>query len=152
MKACRCRESTSHSPHQWVRDQVETDERTNGREAGTLRDGSPGRGVHHPRTQDRQEFLGKHPLMRVEHDGRYLMVASQGGSPKHPSWYYNLKADPDALTVQDGADVFEAHATELTGDEREEWWQRAVAAYPSYATYQQRTDRVIPIFLVERRE
>jgi deazaflavin-dependent oxidoreductase (nitroreductase family) len=89
--------------------------------------------------------------MRVEHDGKYLMVASQGGAPTHPVWYHNVKANPDALMVQDGADRWDGHARELEGAEREEWWERAVAAYPSYADYQRRTDRLIPVFLVERR-
>jgi deazaflavin-dependent oxidoreductase (nitroreductase family) len=89
--------------------------------------------------------------MRVEHDGAYAMVASQGGAPKHPNWYFNLKADPDALMVQDGADLFDATARELEGEEREIWWNRAVAAYPNYAVYQTRTDRLIPVLLAERR-
>ena len=79
------------------------------------------------------------------------MVASQGGAPEHPSWYFNLKADPDALMIQDGADRFDATARELEGEEREVWWQRAVAAYPNYAVYQTRTDRLIPVLLAERR-
>jgi deazaflavin-dependent oxidoreductase (nitroreductase family) len=89
--------------------------------------------------------------MRVEHDGAYAMVASQGGSPKHPVWYHNLKADPEALVVQDGPEPFDARARELSGEEREEWWERAVAAYPNYADYQRKTDRLIPVFLAERR-
>ena len=95
--------------------------------------------------------IRKTPLMRVEHDGAYAMVASQGGSPKHPVWYHNLKADPEALTVQDGPEPFDARARELSGEEREEWWERAVAAYPTYAEYQRKTDRLIPVFLAERR-
>jgi F420H(2)-dependent quinone reductase len=90
--------------------------------------------------------------MRVEHDGSYLMVASKGGAPEQPAWYYNLKANPDALTVQDGPEPFDAHATELSGDERADWWERAVAAFPTYASYQLKTDRLIPIFLVQRRD
>jgi deazaflavin-dependent oxidoreductase (nitroreductase family) len=139
------------SPHKWVRDQVETYERTNGREANTqIPSGLPI--VVFTTRGHKSGKLRKLPLMRVEHDGRYAMVASQGGSPRHPAWYFNLKADPDALTVQDGADVFDAHARELSGEEREEWWQRAVAAYPPYADYQRKTDRLIPVFLVERRD
>ena len=79
------------------------------------------------------------------------MVASQGGSPEHPNWYYNLKADPDALMVQDGAERFDARGRELEGEEREIWWRRAVAAYPPYAEYQTRTERTIPVLLAERR-
>ena len=76
------------------------------------------------------------------------MVGSMGGAPKHPEWYLNLKADPDALMVQDGADRFDASARELSGEEREIWWQRAVQAYPSYAKYQEKTDREIPVLLL----
>ncbi len=95
--------------------------------------------------------IRKFALMRVEHDGKYAMVGSVGGAPKHPEWYLNLKADPDALMVQDGADRFDATARELQGDERAIWWQRAVEAYPTYAKYQERTNRQIPVLLAERR-
>jgi len=138
------------SPQQWVRDQVETYERTDGREANTLADtGLPV--VIFTTRGNKSGKLRKTPLMRVEHDGAYAMVASQGGAPKHPVWYYNLKADPTALMVQDGAERFDATARELSGDERAVWWQRAVAAYPPYAEYQKKTDRQIPVFVAERR-
>jgi deazaflavin-dependent oxidoreductase (nitroreductase family) len=138
------------SPQQWVRDQVARYEATDGREANTLRD--TGRPVVIFTTRGKKSGkLRKTPLMRVEHDGAYAMVASQGGAPQHPSWYFNLKADPDALMVQDGADRFDATARELEGEEREIWWKRAVEAYPSYADYQTRTDRLIPVLLAERR-
>jgi deazaflavin-dependent oxidoreductase (nitroreductase family) len=138
------------SPQKWVRDQVETYERTDGREANTLRDtGLPV--VIFTTRGNKSGKLRKTPLMRVEHDGAYAMVASQGGAPKHPVWYYNLKADPTALMVQDGAERFDATARELSGEERAVWWERAVAAYPSYADYQKKTDRQIPVFLAERR-
>ena len=88
--------------------------------------------------------------MRVEHDGAYLLVASKGGAPEHPQWYRNLQADMTALTVQDGPEPFDAVARELSGAERDEWWARAVAAYPPYADYQVKTDRLIPILLAER--
>jgi deazaflavin-dependent oxidoreductase (nitroreductase family) len=88
--------------------------------------------------------------MRVEHDGEYALVASLGGAPKHPVWYYNLKADPEAVTIQDGAEPFPARVREVTGDERADWWERAVAAYPDYAEYQKRTDRTIPVFVATR--
>lgn len=91
---------------------------------------------------------GKIPLMRVEHEGRYGAVASKGGSPRHPVWYFNLKADPH-LELQDGSVRQEMTAREVTGDEKAEWWQRAVAAYPPYAEYQEKTDRVIPVFVLE---
>jgi deazaflavin-dependent oxidoreductase (nitroreductase family) len=138
------------SPQKWVRDQVEQYERTGGREANTLRDtGLPI--VIFTTRGNKSGKLRKTPLMRVEHDGKYLMVASQGGAPKHPVWYHNVKADPNALVVQDGPAPFDATARELSGEERAIWWERAVAAYPSYADYQRRTDRQIPIFVVERR-
>jgi deazaflavin-dependent oxidoreductase (nitroreductase family) len=138
------------SSQQWVRDQVARYEATDGREANTLRDtGLPV--VLFTTRGKKSGKIRKMPLMRVEHDGAYAMVASQGGAPEHPSWYFNLKADPDALMVQDGADRFDATARELEGEEREIWWQRAVAAYPTYAVYQTRTDRLIPVLLAERR-
>ena len=88
------------------------------------------------------------PLMRVEEGGRYAMVASKGGDPKHPSWYFNVRASP-AVTVQDGDKVLEGTAREVEGDEREHWWALAVAAYPPYAEYQTKTARQIPVFVVE---
>ncbi|MCH5642701.1 MULTISPECIES: nitroreductase family deazaflavin-dependent oxidoreductase [unclassified Gordonia (in: high G+C Gram-positive bacteria)] len=88
------------------------------------------------------------PLMRVEEDGRYAMVASKGGAPSHPSWYHNIKAHPQ-VTVQDGAEVRELTAREVDGDERAHWWDLAVAAYPPYAEYQTKTDRQIPVFVLE---
>ena len=138
------------SPQKWVRDQVARYEATDGREANTLRDtGLPV--VLFTTRGKKSGKIRKIALMRVEHDGAYAMVASQGGATKHPNWYFNLKADPDALMVQDGADLFDATARELEGEEREIWWNRAVAAYPNYAVYQTRTDRLIPVLLAERR-
>jgi deazaflavin-dependent oxidoreductase (nitroreductase family) len=138
------------SPEQWVRDQVARYEATDGREANTL--GDTGLPVVIFTTRGRRSGkLRKTPLMRVEHEGRYAMVASQGGAPSHPVWYHNVTADPTALMVQDGADRFDATARELAGDERAEWWERAVAAYPPYAEYQSRTERQIPVLIAERR-
>ncbi|WNG91910.1 nitroreductase family deazaflavin-dependent oxidoreductase [Mycobacterium sp. ITM-2016-00318] len=88
------------------------------------------------------------PLMRVEEGGRYAMVASKGGDPEHPAWYHNVKADP-AVTVQDGDTVAPMTARELDGAERDHWWALAVEAYPPYAEYQTKTDRLIPVFVVE---
>lgn len=88
------------------------------------------------------------PLMRVEEDGKYAMVASKGGDPKHPSWYFNVKANP-AVTVQDGDKVTTGTAREIEGAEREHWWKLAVEAYPPYAEYQTKTTRQIPLFVVE---
>jgi deazaflavin-dependent oxidoreductase (nitroreductase family) len=91
------------------------------------------------------------PLMRVEHDGSYGLVASKGGAPEHPNWYHNLVANPH-VELQDGTVTKEYDARELSGDERQEWWERSVAAYPPYAEYQQKTDRLIPVFVLEPRE
>ena len=88
------------------------------------------------------------PLMRVEENGRYAMVASKGGDPQHPLWYHNVKANP-RVTVQDGDKVAELTARELDGAEREHWWNLAVQAYPPYAEYQTKTSRLIPVFVVE---
>ncbi|MDX6206180.1 MAG: hypothetical protein QOF39_2237, partial [Frankiales bacterium] len=90
----------------------------------------------------------KNPLMRVEHGGRYAAVASQGGAPTNPTWYYNLKAHP-LVEVQDGPTRQDMTARELSGEERAVWWDRAVAAYPDYADYQLKTERQIPVFLLE---
>ena len=91
------------------------------------------------------------PLMRVEHDGRYGLVASKGGAPEHPLWYHNLSANPH-VELQDGTVTKEYDARELSGDERAQWWERSVAAYPPYAEYQEKTDRQIPVFVLEPRE
>jgi len=138
------------SPSQWVRDQVEAYERSGGQEANTLAD--TGLPVVIVTTRGgRSGKIRKTALMRVEHDGAYALVASKGGAPENPVWYYNLKADPDAAMVQDGPEPFDAHVEEVSGDERAEWWERAVAAYPPYAEYQTKTDRQIPVFVARRR-
>ncbi len=136
------------SSRAWVRDQVELYESSGGTQGTTLRDtGLPvviitNRGA-------RSGKVRKTPLMRVEHDGRYAVVASQGGAPSHPLWYYNFRADP-RVELQDGPHKWDMVARELTGDERAEWWQRAVAAFPPYAEYQRKTARQIPVFVLER--
>ena len=130
----------------WVRDQVETYERTGGQEANTLRD----TGIPVIIVTMRGAETGnirKIALMRVEHDGEYALVASFGGAPKHPVWYWNLRAYPDDVLIQDGPEPFRASVREVEGDERAEWWDRAVAVYPSYAAYQERTDRLIPVLV-----
>jgi F420H(2)-dependent quinone reductase len=91
--------------------------------------------------------LRKTPLMRVEHDGEYAVVASLGGAPKHPVWYYNVVANPD-VELQDGPDKWDMVATEVTGADKAVWWDRAVAAFPDYADYQKKTDREIPVFVL----
>jgi len=89
----------------------------------------------------------KTPVMRVEHGGEYALVASKGGAPEHPVWYYNLVADPDSIALQDGPAPFDVVVRQASGDEKAEWWERAVAAYPPYAEYQAKTDRQIPLFI-----
>jgi deazaflavin-dependent oxidoreductase (nitroreductase family) len=135
------------SPAKWVRDQVELYESSGGTEGTTLR-GTGLPVVVVTSLGARSGKVRKNPLMRVEHDGRYLAVASQGGAPTHPTWYHNLKAHP-LVELQDGPAKQDMTARELTGDERAQWWERAVAAYPSYADYQLRTSREIPVFLLE---
>lgn len=95
-------------------------------------------------------LLRKVPLMRVEHDGRYAIVASLGGAPKHPVWYFNVTAEPH-VELQDGTATGDFTAREVTGDEKAVWWERAVAAYPDYTDYQEKTDRQIPVFVLEPR-
>jgi F420H(2)-dependent quinone reductase len=134
----------------WVRDQVELYEGSGGTKGTTLRDtGLPvviitNLGVRSGKTR-------KTPVMRVEHEGRYAAVASQGGAPTNPAWYYNFRAHPE-VTLQDGSRRWQMVAREVTGAERDEWWQRAVAAYPPYADYQRRTTRTIPVFVLEPTE
>ena len=133
---------------EWVREQVEEYESSGGTKGLTLR-GMPV--VIVTSRGNKTGKLRKTPVMRVEHDGKYAAVASLGGAPKNPVWYHNLQADPDAVVIQDGPEPFDASVRELSGDERAEWWDRAVAAYPPYADYQAKTDRVIPVFLATKR-
>lgn len=91
--------------------------------------------------------LRKTPLMRVEHDGQYAIVASLGGAPKNPVWYYNVVKNP-RVELQDGTVTGDYEAREVFGDEKAQWWERAVAAYPDYADYQTKTDRQIPVFVL----
>ncbi|MEU6017602.1 nitroreductase family deazaflavin-dependent oxidoreductase [Streptomyces sp. NPDC047515] len=133
------------SPAQWVRDQVELFESSGGSE-GTMMRGLPviiltTRGA-------RSGKIRKTPLMRVEHDGAYAVVASQGGAPEHPVWYHNVVADP-RVELQDGPVRQDMNAREVTGEEKALWWQRAVDAFPDYADYQLKTDRQIPVFVLE---
>jgi deazaflavin-dependent oxidoreductase (nitroreductase family) len=138
------------SPSEWVRDQVQAYEASGGTEANTL--GDTGLPIVIVTTRgNKSGNVRKTPLMRVEHDGDYALVASQGGAPTHPVWYYNLKAAPDSVFVQDGPEPFAVDVHEATGEEREVWWERAVAAYPPYAEYQTRTERTIPVFIATKR-
>jgi F420H(2)-dependent quinone reductase len=138
------------SPRQWVRDQVEAYERSGGEQANTLREtGLPV--VIVTMRGNKTGAVRKIALMRVAHDGEYALVASMGGAPKNPVWYYNLQANPDEVTIQDGSEPFAASVREVTSAERAAWWERAVAAYPPYAEYQQRTERQIPVFIASRK-
>lgn len=138
------------SAFEWVRNQVAEYEASRGQKANTLRD--TGLPVIIVTTRgNKTGKIRKFALMRVEHEGEYALVASLGGAPKHPVWYYNLKADPSALVIQDGPEPFDAVAREVSGEEKKVWWERAVAAYPPYADYQARTDREIPVFVASRR-
>jgi len=137
------------SPSEWVRDQVEAYEASGGSEANTLRD--TGLPIVVVTTKgNKSGKVRKTPLMRVEHDGEYALVASKGGAPTHPVWYYNLLADPD-VQIQDGAEPAEYSVREVSGEERQQWWDRAVQAYPPYAEYQVKTERQIPVFVASRR-
>ena len=133
------------SPIKFVADQVALYEATGGVEGGTLEDKPvvilSTRGRHSGKVR-------KSPLMRVEHNGTYAVVASMGGAPKHPVWYLNLIASP-SVTLQDGANVYEMAAREVDGDERARWWALAVDAWPAYAEYQTKTDRQIPVIVLE---
>ena len=135
----------------WFRDQVDLYERSGGTEGTTLMDtGLPV--VVVTMRGHRSGKIRKAPVMRVEHDGQYAVVASKGGDPKHPDWYWNLKANPDEVTLQDGPEVLEVTVRELDeGDERDQWWERAVEAYPPYAEYQEATERRIPVFVATRK-
>ncbi|MCS0498682.1 nitroreductase family deazaflavin-dependent oxidoreductase [Protaetiibacter mangrovi] len=133
------------STSDWARTQAEAFEASDGAEANELR-GKPiivltSRGA-------RSGKLRKNALMRVEHDGSYAVVASKGGAPQHPAWYHNLVADPH-VELQDGPVKRDYRARELTGEERELWWARANEVWPDYAGYQTRTERLIPVFLLE---
>jgi deazaflavin-dependent oxidoreductase (nitroreductase family) len=133
------------SPAQWVRDQVELYESSGGTEGLTLRDKPV---IILTSKGAKSGKIRKTPLMRVEHDGKYAAVASLGGAPKHPVWYYNLLEEP-RVELQDGPQRKDYVAREVTGAEKAEWWERAVAAWPDYAEYQRKTDRVIPVFVLE---
>ncbi|MGW3917173.1 nitroreductase family deazaflavin-dependent oxidoreductase [Streptomyces sp. NPDC005070] len=135
------------SPTQWVRDQVELYESSGGTKGTTLME--TGLPVIILTTRGAKSGkIRKTPLMRVEHDGRYAVVASLGGAPKHPVWYHNVISD-SRVELQDGPERKEFRAREITGEEKDQWWERAVAAFPPYAEYQQKTDRVIPVFVLE---
>jgi deazaflavin-dependent oxidoreductase (nitroreductase family) len=135
------------SPAPWVRNQVELYESSGGTQGTTFM--NTGRPVIILTTVGATSGkIRKTPLMRVEHEGRYAVVASDGGAPKHPVWYYNVMQHP-TVELQDGPERQEMTAREAKGEEKALWWERAVAAYPPYANYQKRTDRQIPVFVLE---
>ena len=137
------------SAAQWVRDQVEAFERSNGQEANALRDTGLPIVVVTLRGK-KSGNVRKIALMRVEHAGEFALVGSKGGAPTNPEWVYNLRANPDEVAIQDGAERFPVRVREIRGEERARWWERAVAAYPPYADYQRKTERRIPVFVATR--
>lgn len=129
----------------WVADQAAQYEASGGTQANTLRDtGLPV--IVLTTVGHKSGLVRKVPLMRVEHEGLYAIVASKGGAPEHPGWYHNLMANLKVL-IQDGPEPFETTLRLLSGAEREQWWERAVRAFAPYAEYQEKTDRQIPVFL-----
>ncbi len=135
------------SPEGWVRDQTKRILETGTTDGVTIRDRPVVLVTIRGAKSGKLRYT---PLMRVEHDGRYALVASKGGAPEHPRWYHNLVANPH-VELQDGTKTLEYDAREVTGDERVQWWERSVAAYPPYAEYQGKTDRLIPVFVLEPR-
>lgn len=132
------------SPSEWAREQAETYEATGGADANTLR-GVPI--IVLTSVGAKSGKLRKTPLMRVEHEGEYAIVASMGGAPQHPTWYHNLKANPH-VELQDGPEKKDYLAREVTGEEKATWWERAIAVWPDYQEYQDKTDRQIPVFVL----
>jgi deazaflavin-dependent oxidoreductase (nitroreductase family) len=130
----------------WAREQAETYEATAGETAGDLRNLPI---IVLTSVGAKTGLLRKTALMRVEHDGEYAVVGSLGGAPKNPVWVYNLRKSPH-VELQDGPDKHDYIATEVEGAERAEWWERSVEAYPPYADYQKKTERVIPVFVLKR--
>ena len=132
------------SPTKWSADQAALYESSGGTK-GTTMQGKPV--VLLTTKGARSGKLRKAPLMRVEHEGEYAIVASLGGAPKHPVWYHNVVADPH-VELQDGPAKWDMIAREVTGEEKAVWWERAVAVWPDYAEYQKKTDRQIPVFVL----
>ena len=138
------------SPSEWVRDQIAEYEASGGQRANTLRDTGLAIVVVTSRGA-RSGNVRKNPVMRVEYDGDYAIVASKGGAAENPEWYSNLVAHPNEVTIQDGPEPFAVTVREAHGKERALWWDRAIAAYPPYAEYQEKTEREIPVFIAARR-
>ncbi|MBF4163487.1 nitroreductase family deazaflavin-dependent oxidoreductase [Nocardioides acrostichi] len=137
------------SPEAWVRNQVEAFEASDGQEANTLPDHPEWPIVVITSRGAKSGVLRKNPVMRVEKDGAYAAVASKGGAPEHPTWFHNFVAHPE-VDLQDGAEKHTYRARIVEGAEREEWWQRAAAVFAPYLEYQEKTDREIPVFVLER--
>ena len=137
------------SPEQWVRDQVEEFEASNGERANILRGRPDWPIVVITSVGAKSGKLRKNPVMRVEHEGVYAAVASQGGAPTHPTWFHNFVAHPE-VDLQDKGEKHTYRARIAEGEERAEWWERAVEQYSPYAEYQKKTDREIPVFLLEQ--
>lgn len=135
------------SSSDWVREQVAAYEASGGKEANTLP------GTNYPivvitSVGSKSGKLRKNPVMRVEKDGVYVAIASKGGAPDNPSWYANFVDHPE-VDLQDGAEPKTYRARIAEGDERTQWWAHAVATWPTYASYQEKTDREIPVFVLE---
>ncbi len=137
-----------YEPSPWglVADQVSLYESSGGTQGTTL-EGQPC--VILTTRGRRTGKLRKTPLIRVEHEGSYAVVASLGGAPEHPVWYHNLLSHPDEVTIQDGPDLHDLRAREVEGGEKDKWWARAVELWPSYDQYQASTERVIPVVVLE---
>jgi deazaflavin-dependent oxidoreductase (nitroreductase family) len=133
------------SPTEWVREQTEKILEQGTTEGVTVMDRPVVLFTTTGAKSGKKRYV---PLMRVEHDGAYAMIASKGGTREHPAWYHNVLANP-TVTLQDGTETGTYVAREVTGNEREQWWDRSVEAYPPYADYQKKTDRVIPVFVLE---
>jgi F420H(2)-dependent quinone reductase len=138
------------SKQQWVRDQVDEYEASDGARANTLRDtGYPI--VVITSVGAKSGNLRKNPVMRVERDGTYLAIASKGGSDDNPEWVHNFLAHPE-VELQDGPSKHTYAVRLATGEDRAEWWAHAVATWPTYAEYEKRTEREIPVFVLERND
>ena len=137
------------SPSEWVRDQVEEFEASNGQRANVLRGNPDWPIVVVTSVGAKSGKLRKNPVMRVERDGAYVAIASKGGADDHPVWYHNFVAHPE-VDLQDGAEKHTYRARLVTGEERTDWWQLAVDTWGTYAEYQEKTDREIPVFVLER--
>nr|WP_154921468.1 nitroreductase family deazaflavin-dependent oxidoreductase [Microbacterium testaceum] len=133
------------STSEWARQQAETFEASGGQESAELR-GVPI--IVLTTVGAKTGGLRKTALMRVEHDGKYAVVASKGGAPEHPAWFYNLVKNP-RVALQDGDTKKEYDAHQAEGTERDEWWARAVAVWPDYDEYQKKTERRIELFVLE---